>query len=77
MNYVADTHGLVWFLTKDSKLGVEALRIFRSADRGNVFVVIPSIVIAEAIYISENKGVSVNFSDLVKKFEETANIYGL
>ena len=79
MIYVADAHSLVWFLTKNNNLGKEALKVFRDADQGNVFVVIPSIVIAEIIYIAENKGRGTEFDDLLKKMDESINylVYNL
>ena len=79
MIYTADTHSIIWFLTKDRKLGYEALKAFRSADEGKSLVIIPSIVLAEIIYIIEFKGVNIQFSDITKKFEESMNyiIYNL
>ena len=69
MIYVADTHGLIWFLTKDDKLGKEAATIFYNTDRGKSLVVIPTIVIAEVMYIVENKYPQIKFSDLLEKLE--------
>ena len=79
MIYTADTHSIIWFLTKDRKLGNEALKAFRSADEGKSLVIIPSIVLAEIIYIIEFKGVHIQFSDITKKFEESMNyiVYNL
>ncbi len=79
MIYVTDTHSLVWFLANDSKLGKDALNIFRSADEGKSLIVIPAIVIAEVLYIAEKRGASAQLSALLKKLEESANyiVYNL
>ncbi|MBX3050495.1 MAG: PIN domain-containing protein [Caldilineaceae bacterium] len=50
--YVADTHTLVWHLAVDAQLGKSASRILNDpASR----ILIPSIVLAEALYILERK----------------------
>ncbi|MBI3036011.1 PIN domain-containing protein [Candidatus Woesearchaeota archaeon] len=79
MIYVTDTHSLIWFLTRDPKLWKDALAAFRSADDGKSLMIIPSIAIAEIIYIIERKGVGIKFGDLLNKFEESINyvVYSL
>ena len=74
MIYVSDTHSLIWFLTNDSKLGKEALKIFLDADDGKVTIVIPTIVLAEIAYIIENKGYSkINFTSFLDGLEHSSN----
>ncbi len=73
MIYVADTHSLVWFLTEDKKLGKEVLVIFQNTDAGKSVIVIPTIVIAEVMYIAESKDAAIKFSDLLEKLKQSVN----
>jgi len=36
MRYLVDTHTLVWFFTKDPKLGTRAKKILLEAEKGNM-----------------------------------------
>lgn len=69
--FVADTHALVWYLTDDERLGGTAEQLLRQADSGDVSVVIPTIVMAEAMFISEKTGAS--FEELLDKVESGSN----
>ena len=69
--FVVDTHALVWYLTEDERLGDTAEQLLRQADRGDVSVVIPTIVLAEAMFISEKTGAS--FETLLDKVETGSN----
>lgn len=69
--FVADTHALVWYLTGDDRLGDTAEQLLRQADSGDVSVVIPTIVMAEAMFISEKTGAS--FEELLDKVESGSN----
>ena len=62
--YVTDTHGLIWFLTEDRKLGKKAEEIFLSADRGDATVVIPSIVLLEILHICEKQNAKLKFKQI-------------
>lgn len=48
-----DTHALVWYLTKPSKLGKAAARLLREVDRGRVEVLVPAIVGVELALLRE------------------------
>jgi len=50
--YIADTHAIVWHLSSDGRLGKNAMETFEKADRGEVEIVLPTVVLAEALYIS-------------------------
>lgn len=69
--FVADTHALVWYLTGDDRLGDTAEQLLRQADSGDVSVVIPTIVMSEAMFISEKTGAS--FEELLDKVESGSN----
>jgi PIN domain nuclease of toxin-antitoxin system len=72
MDYVADTHSLVWYFTADSHLSEKALKAFElSAQEG--IVLIPSIVLAEIIFISKKGRITLTFEETLKRIEEYDN----
>lgn len=71
--YVADTHGFLWFLTEDKRLGKKAKEIFVSCDRGETIIVIPSIVLIEALLICEKKKVDLEFKKVLEKMQNSLN----
>lgn len=71
--YVVDTHPLLWFLSSDSRLSKKAKPIFDFAEKGEETIIIPSIVIAESIYIADNKGYSLQVRDIIKDLEISSN----
>lgn len=71
--YVADSHGLLWFLAQDRRLGNEAKRIFESADKGEEIIIIPSIVLLECLYICEHHGIQLEFKRVLERIEEGVN----
>ncbi len=73
MNFVADTHALLWHFTNSSKLGHKALETFTHCEQGECTIFIPSIVIAEALSIFDKKKVSFDFRKLLKNLHESEN----
>ena len=73
MLYVADTHGFIWFLTDDKRLGKKAKEIFERADEGKVIIIIPTIVLAELVFICQKKNAAVKFKDVMDKINESSN----
>lgn len=71
--YVTDTHSLLWFLTGDDKLGGRSREIFRSCDKGEVVITIPSIVLLECLYVCEKKGANLRFSQIIESLEGNYN----
>jgi len=55
MKWIVDTHSLVWYFTKDRRLSGRVKEIIREAERGREEIIIPVIVLLEAIAISEKK----------------------
>lgn len=51
MDYVTDTHALVWYFTDDQRLGNNALLAFEQTVTSGIMIV-PSIVLAEIMYIA-------------------------
>lgn len=73
MNFVSDTHALVWWFTNSPKLGEKASKAFTQCDRGECVIVIPSIVLAEALSIFDKKRVSFDFKKLFRQVSDSDN----
>ena len=73
MHYVTDSHGLIWYLTEDKRLGRNALFIFTKADRGEATIIVPTIVLAEIIHICEKKKVDLQVKKVIDKIKSSLN----
>ncbi len=73
MNYVADTHALLWWFTDSPKISATASQIFEQCERGENIIFIPSIVVAELLSIFNKKRISFNFKSLFKKIQTSDN----
>lgn len=71
--YVTDTHPWLWFLSSDQRLSKKAESIFDSAERSKETIVIPSIVIAESIYIANKKGYNLKMKEIIEDLETSSN----
>lgn len=69
--FVADTHALVWYLTNDSRLGVKAKGALEKTDRGEEETIIPTVVLAEVLFMSRKRKVS--FERLLEAVESGRN----
>lgn len=72
MNYVADTHSLVWYFTNDSRLGKKAFKAFESTIREGM-ILVPTVVLAEVMFISKKGRVPITFEQTVTRIEELDN----
>lgn len=52
--FVSDTHSLLWFVCADSRIGPRAKAEFLACERGQSEIIIPAIVLVEAISIISN-----------------------
>lgn len=73
MIYVADTHSLIWFLTSDDNLSQKARTAFERAEEGEDSIVIPTIVLAELMYVCEKKGMEDLFFRLLEMLKDGLN----
>lgn len=73
MNFVTDTHALLWWFTDSSKISPKVSAIFEKCEMGENVVFVPSIVIAEALSIFDKKRISFNFKRLLKKIHDSEN----
>ncbi|MDD5224874.1 MAG: type II toxin-antitoxin system VapC family toxin [bacterium] len=72
MNFVSDTHSLIWYFTDDPRLGKAALKAFEdTVKKGNVIV--PSIVLAEIMHISKRGKIGLSFQKTLELVEEMSN----
>lgn len=53
--YVADTQSILWHLARDRRLSRRGRKIFESADGGYVQVLVPSIVLVEAVFLMQRQ----------------------
>ena len=73
MNFVADTHALLWWFTDSPKISLKASELFEKCEAGENIIFIPSIVIAESLSIFDKKRITFNFKNLFKKINDSEN----
>lgn len=71
--YVTDTHSFLWFLADDDRLGKKVKEVFLSCDKGETTIVIPTIVLMEALFICERKKLDLEFKKVLEKIQKTIN----
>jgi len=72
MDYVTDTHSLVWYFTDDFRLGRKALKAFEQTTEEGIMIV-PSIVLAEIMFIAKKGRITLTFEETLVKIEEYEN----
>lgn len=73
MNFVTDTHALLWWFTDSFKISTKASAIFEKCEKGENVIFVPSIVIAEALSIFDKKRVAFNFKRLFEEIRDSEN----
>lgn len=73
MNFVTDTHALIWWFTDNPKISQKATEIFERCEKGENIIFIPSIVLAESLSIFDKKRVLFDFKKLLKQIQESDN----
>lgn len=71
MFYVSDTHAWVYYLL--NKLPKKANKAFKSVEKGKSIMFVPTIALAECIYLIEGKKITLNLKELFVKFETGRN----
>ena len=71
MLYVTDTHPFIWYLA--GKLPSKIDEIFTSAEKGESIIFIPTIVLAECLYLAEIGRIELDFDALLGKIEISSN----
>ncbi len=72
MDFVTDTHSLVWYFTEDPRLSKKALKAFEGTIKEGT-VVVPAVVLAEIMYIAKRGKIALTFKETLKKIEEYEN----
>jgi len=67
MNFITDTHALLWWFTNSPKLSSKVSDIFASCENAKNIIFIPSIVIAEALSIFDKKRVLFKLQEFVQE----------
>ncbi len=73
MDYVCDTHSIVWYFTEDSRLSEASLKAFDGTMTEGV-IIVPSVVLAEIMFISRKGRITLTFEESLRKIEECENI---
>lgn len=68
--YVVDTHSLIWFITENHTLSKKASQILEEAEKAEVEVLIPTIVLAEITYIAQKKKVKITVNEVLERIQE-------
>jgi len=72
--YVTDTHPFLWYLVGDTRrLGPAARVAFDQADAGRAVIIIPSIVLAESLHVSEKGRMKFKFERVLEMIESALN----
>lgn len=72
MDYVTDTHSLVWYFTEDAKLSRNAVEAFEGTIKEGT-IIIPAVVLAETMFIAKKGRISLTFEETLKRIEECEN----
>jgi predicted nucleic acid-binding protein len=70
--FVTDTMAIVLFLEK-RKLPIQIKNIFERADAGDVFIIIPPMVLAEIAYLSEKNRIDLSIASLENYIKQHPN----
>jgi PIN domain nuclease of toxin-antitoxin system len=72
MNFVTDTHSLVWYFTDDLRLSRRALKSFESTVKEGQ-IIVPTVVLAEILFIAQKGRVNLGFTETVAMIEAMDN----
>lgn len=72
MNYVTDTHSLVWYFTDDQRLSKKALKSFESTVKEGQ-IIVPTVVLAEILFITKKGRIPLGFTATIAKIVALAN----
>jgi PIN domain nuclease of toxin-antitoxin system len=71
MFYVTDTHAWIFYLL--DKLPKKVNNIFISVEKGSDIMFIPTISLAECVYLVETGKIALDYKELFNKFEISNN----
>lgn len=70
---VIDTHALVWYLENSPKLSSNARLAFDAIDQGLSIGLVPTIVLAELMHISERGRIILDFAQAIARLQDGRN----
>lgn len=73
MNFVTDTHPLIWWFIGSPRITPKAVEIFEACESGQNIIFIPSIVLAESLSIFDKKRITFDFRRLLERIEDSEN----
>lgn len=68
--YVVDTHALIWYLTSNERLGIQASAVFRAAEQGETTLIVSAVVVAELYFANQKYGWFADFTETYQKLRE-------
>ena len=75
--YVTDTQCLLWYMAEDRRLPRFARPVFKAAEEGRAQILVPSIVLVEAIFLLQRQRIPDSIVTQLMALSETedANFY--
>ncbi|MEK7277521.1 MAG: PIN domain-containing protein [Chloroflexota bacterium] len=67
--YVADTHSLFWYFTRPERFGAGARAALDQVAAGSATLIVPVIVLAELIYLIQNKPVGGDLDEILRELQ--------
>ncbi len=74
--YVNDTHALVWYFEDSPKLSSSARLAFAEIEKGKALGIVPTIILAEMVHLTDSKKTLINILETINKLKE-ANNFGI
>ena len=68
--YVVDTHPLLWYVAADSRISSQAKAVLDKAEAGEVKIIVPAIVLIEAIDILKKGRIIYDVNNLLEWIEQ-------
>ncbi|PIV64457.1 MAG: hypothetical protein COZ37_07060 [bacterium (Candidatus Ratteibacteria) CG_4_10_14_3_um_filter_41_18] len=68
--YVTDTHPLLWYVSADAQIGSKAKVIIEKAEAGEINIIVPAIVLIEAIDVLNKKRIIYNIGDFFQWIDQ-------
>ena len=75
MLYVPDSHALLWYVTADKRIGLNASAALSSVDAGENQAAISPLVLAEILYLEEKARIHVKLGALIEQFKTNENYF--
>ena len=69
--YVTDTNALLWYLSDANRLSAAADAVFRLAAAGQAHILVPAIVLAEILSLTQKVGHPIPASSLIENINES------